>query len=77
MSAIGTKRTYKPALMNVRFEGNNGHDAEVARFLLMTQYGHQPRSGSRVSPAEATFVPLLDRMSILCNSGETCGAHEA
>ena len=27
-------------LMNVRFEGNNGHDAEVARCLLMTQSGH-------------------------------------
>ena len=25
------------ALMNVRFEGNNGHDADVTRCLLMTQ----------------------------------------
>jgi hypothetical protein len=31
----------------------------------------------KTPPYEATFVPLLDRMSILCNSGETCGAHEA
>jgi hypothetical protein len=28
------------ALMNVRFEGNNGHDADVTRCLLMTQSGH-------------------------------------
>ena len=25
------------ALTNVRFEGNNGHDADVTRCLLMTQ----------------------------------------
>ena len=29
------------ALMNVRFEGNNGHDAYVMRCLLMTQSGHR------------------------------------
>jgi hypothetical protein len=29
------------ALMNVRFEGNNGHDADVARCLLLTQTGHR------------------------------------
>ena len=28
------------ALMNVRFEGNNGHDADVTRCLLMTLSGH-------------------------------------
>ena len=28
------------ALMNVRFEGNNGHDADVTRCPLMTQSGH-------------------------------------
>jgi len=28
------------ALMNVRFEGINGHDADVTRCLLMTQSGH-------------------------------------
>jgi hypothetical protein len=26
--------------MNVRFEGNNGHDADVTRRLLTTQSGH-------------------------------------
>jgi hypothetical protein len=26
--------------MNVRFEGKNGHDADVTRCLLMTQSGH-------------------------------------
>ena len=34
------------ALMNVRFEGNNGHDADVTRCLLMTQSGH-----SKICPA--------------------------
>ena len=28
------------AVMNVRFEGNNGHDGDVTRCLLMTQSGH-------------------------------------
>ena len=28
------------ALMNVRFEGNNGHDADVTRYLLMTRSGY-------------------------------------
>jgi hypothetical protein len=28
------------ALMNVRFEWNNGHDADVTRCLLMTHSGH-------------------------------------
>ena len=28
------------ALKNVRFEGNNGHDADVMRCQLMTQSGH-------------------------------------
>ena len=28
------------ALANVRFEGNNGHDADVMRYLLMTQSGY-------------------------------------
>ena len=32
------------ALMNVRFEGNNGHDAGVTRCLLMTQSGHYVQS---------------------------------
>src|SRR6476646_8656143 len=33
-------RTVQNALMNVRFEGNNGHDANVTRCLLLTQSGH-------------------------------------
>jgi hypothetical protein len=44
------------APMNVRFEGNNGHDADVARCLLMTHCGHHP------TQAERTFdfnVPVL------------------
>ena len=33
------KADVQTALMNVRFEGNNGHDADVKRCLLMTQSG--------------------------------------
>ena len=36
MSAFGTKRDVQAALMDVRFHGNSGHDADVARCLLMT-----------------------------------------
>src|SRR6478736_8999392 len=34
------------ALTNVCFEGKNGHDADVARCLLMTQSGHWHARGS-------------------------------
>jgi hypothetical protein len=34
------KADVQTALMNVRFEGNNGHDADATRCLLMTQSGH-------------------------------------
>jgi hypothetical protein len=34
------KADVQTALINVRFEGNNGHDADVARCLLMTLSGH-------------------------------------
>jgi hypothetical protein len=34
------KADVQTALMNVRFEVNNGHDADVARCLLMTHSGH-------------------------------------
>ena len=34
-------RACKTALMNVRFERNNGHDADVTRCLLLTQSGHE------------------------------------
>jgi len=30
--------------MNVRFEGNNGHDADVTRCLLLTHSGHTARA---------------------------------
>jgi hypothetical protein len=33
------KADVQTALMNVRFEVNNGHDADVARCLLMTHSG--------------------------------------
>jgi hypothetical protein len=33
-------------LMNVRFEENNGHDADVTGWLLLTQSGHLPTAQS-------------------------------
>jgi len=39
------------ALMNVRFEGNNGHDAYVTRCLLMTQNRHCERQAFTPWPA--------------------------
>jgi hypothetical protein len=33
--AIGTKRTRKTAPMHIRLAGNNGHDANVMRCLLL------------------------------------------
>jgi hypothetical protein len=38
--------------MNVRFEGNNGHNADVTRCLLMTQSGLWG-PGSRARSGEA------------------------
>jgi hypothetical protein len=35
--------------MNVRFEGNNGHDADVTPLPLMTQSGHWQHRDSAVS----------------------------
>src|SRR6476660_2454457 len=37
------KADVRTALTNVRFEENNGHDADVTRCLLMTQCGLRPR----------------------------------
>ena len=34
-------------MTNVRFEGNNGHDADVTRCLLMTQSGHPEQNTAR------------------------------
>ena len=39
-STHGTIADVQTALMNVRFEGKNGHDADMTRCLLMTQSGH-------------------------------------
>ena len=41
------------ALMNVRLEGNNGHDADAARCPLMTQSGHCAHGQHRID-AECT-----------------------
>jgi len=48
------------ALMNVRFEGNNGHDPNVTRCLLMTQSGRHRQSISRMAasaPIAAGVAP--------------------
>ena len=36
--ADGDRSDVQTALMNVRFERNNGHDADVTRCLLMTRH---------------------------------------
>ena len=41
-----SRATYAYALMNVPFEGNNGHDADVTLGLLVTQSGHFGRRQS-------------------------------
>jgi hypothetical protein len=38
------------ALMDVRFQGNNGHDADVTRCLLMTQSGHPDSALRKTTP---------------------------
>ena len=50
-SAFDTFSDIEPALTNVRFQGNKGHDADVARCLLMTRSGHGP------TPKTASGVP--------------------
>src|SRR6476661_4817467 len=54
--------------MNDRFEGNNGHDADVTRCLLLTQSGH--------SCSLVTFVTadLLGNSTVEdgCRSGARC-----
>jgi hypothetical protein len=37
------------ALMNVGFEGNNGHDADVMRCLLLTQSGLGPAPAQKAA----------------------------
>jgi len=47
--------------MNVRFEANNGHDADVTRCLLMTQSGHSRRKTQwvRVRNGDQTITPRI------------------
>ena len=42
-------------LMNVRFEGNNGHDANVTRCLLMTLSGHREHDATEASWGTVRF----------------------
>ena len=62
------------ALMNVRFEGNNGHDATVTRCPLMTQSGHAA-CPPLVLSSSFTFcsVALLRRENTL-GSSSPCGS---
>src|SRR6476661_10999304 len=36
--------------MNVRFEGNNGHETDVRRYLLMTQSGDLTQNPPNIRP---------------------------
>ena len=46
------KADVQAALMNVRFEGKNGHDADVTRCPLMTQSGHHALEYPRYNAAQ-------------------------
>jgi hypothetical protein len=49
------------ALTNVRFEGNNGHDADETRCLLMTQSGHlAPKHSTAALDRWITRPPELE-----------------
>jgi hypothetical protein len=52
------------ALMNVSFEGNNGHDADVTRCLLMTHSGHCRAHPSpierRPSHSRESWIPVSE-----------------
>ena len=50
MSAFGAKREVQTALVNVRFEGKNGHDADVTRFLLLTHSRHCCKTKTMLTP---------------------------
>ncbi len=41
---MAQSRRANPPLMNAHFGGNNGHDADETRCLLMTQSGHSDLS---------------------------------
>ena len=66
------KADVQTVLMNLRFEGNNGHDADVTRCLLMTHSGHCYRrkyfsewSLSRAQTCELdSAVALRERLGI-------------
>jgi hypothetical protein len=45
--------------MNVRFEGNNGHDADVTQCLLMTQSGHASAPSISVQYGEAVQIAAI------------------
>jgi hypothetical protein len=50
MSAFGAKREVQTALVNVRFEGKNGHEADVTRFLLLTHSRHCCKTKTMLTP---------------------------
>ena len=53
--------------MNVRFEGNNGHDADVTRCLLLTQSGRRYASsaGSTNQTIDNVFATFDDKTTTL------------
>ena len=57
------KADVQTALMNVRFEGNNGHDADVTLCLLMTQSGHPTIFVNSFALCPILMSPLPIRLS--------------
>ena len=49
--------------MNVRFEGNNGHDADVTRRLLMTRGGRSAQRSSGRRICDGVDLQIIGRLA--------------
>ena len=66
------KADVQTALMNVRFEGNTGRDADVTRCLLMTQSGHPGPASRLATGAQEACLPFLTITLFECPGMNTC-----
>jgi hypothetical protein len=64
MALSGREADVQTALMNVCFEGNNGHAADVTRCVLMTQSRHPPRARHVGSHAASNFAEQIRGVKI-------------
>jgi hypothetical protein len=74
---FGADDRLQTALMNVRFEGNNGHDADVTRCLLMTQCGHWTTGYRPLLEQSLRGLSLcLNWSAPRCSPKESAGAYQ-